>query len=91
MFPPNHKVIGKCSICGGDVVKNTGPMWMVGEPPPPTCMECGAIPAEYALPVIDMIPRPKPRYYWDTRMNIVLGKLKNIDYVYRDKNFFTKW
>jgi hypothetical protein len=50
-----NNVIGKCSICGGDVVGFTG-IWMAVIPPPPAqCTSCGAVEAGT---VIKMTPAP---------------------------------
>lgn len=55
-----YNVIGTCSICGGDVVAYTG-IWMsVAPPSPPSCRNCGAVPAASQAPVIPMVPRRYP-------------------------------
>lgn len=36
--------IGRCSICGGDVVGETGAWGSVLPPPPARCESCGAWP-----------------------------------------------
>lgn len=47
--------IGRCSICGGDVMAWHG-VWMATIPPPPAkCASCGAIPAG-ADDTIEMVP-----------------------------------
>lgn len=48
-----QKIIGTCSLCGGDVVDGL-PDWMttgIGEPTRPTCQKCGAT---RKYPVIEM-------------------------------------
>jgi hypothetical protein len=54
------RVIGTCSLCGGDVVAYEG-IWMsVLPPPPPTCSGCRAV-KRGTKPVIDMEPSaPSP-------------------------------
>lgn len=53
MFP-NEQVIGRCSICGGEVTVPV--MWWGVIPPTPTCSKCGATEAKAAGPVIPMVP-----------------------------------
>lgn len=54
-IPPNHTVIGTCSICGGSVI--TPAVWMGVNPPPQTCSRCGAHASnDHGLPVIPMTP-----------------------------------
>lgn len=38
----SEKKIGRCSICGGDVVGWDGAWFGVQPPPPPHCTKCGA-------------------------------------------------
>ena len=53
--------IGRCSICGGDVMAHVGP-WMGTVPPgPPCCASCGAVDARSDR-VIPMSPRPVQRF-----------------------------
>lgn len=40
----SQQVIGKCSICGGDVVAWQGVWHGVNPPPGPKCTNCGAVP-----------------------------------------------
>lgn len=47
------KVIGSCSICGGDVEAYSGPWMSTEPPPPPTCRSCGAVSTAHK-PVIPM-------------------------------------
>lgn len=61
------RILGECSICGGDV---TVPdiFWSV-VPPTPTCEKCGAIPRGFRR-VIPMVPRRDPykekkEYKWE--------------------------
>lgn len=50
-------VIGRCSICGGNVTRPQS--WlMVGPPPPPRCDSCGSV-ARNQHPLVDMV-RPEP-------------------------------
>ena len=51
---PNESVIGRCSICGGDVVTHTGAWWGIN-PPIPYCVSCGAV-EDKGLPEIKMRP-----------------------------------
>lgn len=53
--PPNHNVIGSCSICSGPVVVPTH--WAAIVPPTPYCASCGAVRSTHG-PVIDMKPAP---------------------------------
>lgn len=46
-----NKVIGSCSICGGNVVVPTS--WYGVYPPEPTCETCGAV-KKRSLPVVEM-------------------------------------
>lgn len=50
---PNKRIIGQCSICGGNVVVPTV-CWSVN-PPVPICESCGAV-KRNELPVIPMVP-----------------------------------
>lgn len=51
----NKQIVGRCSICGGDV--ETYVFWMGVTPPPVTCRKCGATKDDTAhLPVVPMIP-----------------------------------
>lgn len=52
----NHRAIGRCSHCGGDVVVPL--VWHGINPPVPTCTRCGAT-KRNDLPVIDMDPPPR--------------------------------
>lgn len=54
-----NKVIGRCSICNGNVV--VPDVWMGVIPPTPTCSSCGATKSiNDHLPVIEMTPSNKP-------------------------------
>jgi NAD-dependent SIR2 family protein deacetylase len=65
--------IGRCSICGGNVM--AWQAWASVDPPPaPECAQCGAV-AEDRGPVIPMKPRttrygepvpPPSRYWWQS-------------------------
>lgn len=56
-----NNVIGRCSICGGNVT--IPEVWMSTRRPVPRCENCGAV-ADNGLPVIRMIPR-KSREFRD--------------------------
>lgn len=49
-----HRVVGTCSICGGQVT--VPQVWMGTVPPVPTCNKCYATAAPPELPVLPMIP-----------------------------------
>jgi len=49
------RIIGRCSICGGNVVAPTG--YLSTLPPVPTCQSCGATASRPELPVVPMEPR----------------------------------
>jgi hypothetical protein len=49
-----YEVIGKCSICGGDVEGFVGP-WYGTTPPRAHCRSCGAVEARNTT-VIPMVP-----------------------------------
>lgn len=53
-----NRILGRCSKCKGNVV--TPEAWMAITPPPMTCEKCGAVSADEHLPVIPMVPAPKP-------------------------------
>jgi len=58
----NHRRIGSCSLCGGDVVIPEG--WMSILPPRPTCRKCHAT-AKPSGPVIPMeAPAQRSAPYW---------------------------
>ncbi len=59
-----EKVIGRCSICGGQVVQVL--VWLgVGPPPEAYCKSCGAI-RKSNLPTIPMeSPNGRDRAGWD--------------------------
>lgn len=74
MSVSDYTRIGRCSICGGDVMAFTGMFYMSTVPPgPPSCSQCGArqemqtwISCPTAVeaghdPVIQMEPRRVPR------------------------------
>lgn len=44
--------IGKCSLCGGDVVGYVGVWMSVSPPPPPRCTSCGAGLASDVIPMV---------------------------------------
>jgi hypothetical protein len=48
-----NKIVGRCSICGGNVTLPD--VWMGIHPPVPTCQSCGAT-KKSDLPVIPMTP-----------------------------------
>lgn len=50
----SEQTIGRCSICGGDVVGHVGAWWATIPPPPAKCSQCGAV--EARGPVIQMVP-----------------------------------
>ncbi len=50
-----EKIIGSCSICGGDVWRYIGPWYAIVPPPPPKCISCGAT---MRAGVIAMTPKP---------------------------------
>jgi len=61
MSVSDYTRIGRCSICGGDVMAFTGMFYMSTVPPgPPSCSQCGAVEAGHD-PVIQMEPRRVPR------------------------------
>jgi len=68
----NYRVIGVCSICGGDVTIFDGP-WGGMQPPVASCASCGAIRQEDRGPVIPMVPR------WPRRPNDQYWLLKPTD------------
>lgn len=47
------KIIGSCSICGGQVTIPES--WMGTPPPVPSCVACGAVKRTTNLPTIEMI------------------------------------
>ncbi len=55
--------IGRCSLCGGTVVKDLGPYWSV-VPPVAHCQACGAVEAapERVVPMTRPLPPNWPRY-----------------------------
>ena len=56
-------IVGKCSNCGGNVVK-AGLLVMHMFPPPPTCQACGATQQKGELPVVPMNPPVPPTRPW---------------------------
>ena len=61
----NERVVGRCSICGGEVVIPTV-FWSVVQPIP-TCKSCGAVMRNQG-PVIPMVPIAAPKKNrWDYR------------------------
>lgn len=60
MCPYNVKIIGQCSICGGNVVVPV--VWWSVVPPQPYCVNCGATKRD-DRPVIPMVPNPR-RNIW---------------------------
>ena len=48
--------IGRCSLCGGDVVAFRGAWGGITPPPPARCSSCGAV-EDDGLPTIKMQPR----------------------------------
>ena len=65
-----NKVIGKCSLCGGEVCVPKA--WHGTHPPTPTCRQCHAV-AEVAGPVIPMKPAPQQQQLLD-----MLAKLPQV-------------
>lgn len=61
---PNEQVIGRCSICGGDVVCHQGAWWGT-IPPVPHCVSCGAV-QDNRGPVIPMRPAGTRTRVWIT-------------------------
>ena len=57
-----NQVIGRCSICGGEVVGHVGAWWATIPPPPAKCSSCGAV--EARGPVIPMVPARHPASAW---------------------------
>lgn len=53
------RVIGTCSLCGGQVCVPT--MWGAIIPPTPTCQQCGAVAASHG-PLIPM-RQPEQKLY----------------------------
>lgn len=53
----DYRVIGACSLCGGEVVVPT--IWMGVTPPVPRCKKCDAVKAPQSLPVIPMKKQSK--------------------------------
>lgn len=51
MYRYNERIIGVCSICGGNVSVPT--LWWSTQAPQPTCSSCGAI-AQNRGPIIPM-------------------------------------
>ena len=49
------KLVGTCSICGGDVMGVRGGWTSVLPPPPDECSSCGAV---AGTDIIGMTPRP---------------------------------
>ena len=49
------RIVGRCSICGGNVTLPTYFASII--PPVPTCQSCGATAARPELPVVPMEPR----------------------------------
>ena len=59
----NH-CVGTCSLCGGQVMGYVGIWGSILPPPPPTCSQCGAVPAASVPPVIPMVPAPSgPQHF----------------------------
>ena len=54
MIGANQQRIGRCSICGGDVVLPI--VWMAIVPPHASCSRCGAVESASG-PVVPMQPR----------------------------------
>lgn len=48
------EIIGKCSLCGGDVYGHKGAWFAVIPPPLSRCSGCGAV--EKREPTIEMVP-----------------------------------
>jgi len=44
------RVLGSCSLCGGDVTTPT--TWSGTSPPEPTCRRCGAVAAKPVIPMV---------------------------------------
>jgi uncharacterized Zn finger protein len=65
-----YKTIGKCSLCGGNVVKHQG-AWMGVIPPRAHCDKCGAV--EDNAPVIKMKKPNSQRESNDPNKNLLLG------------------
>ena len=58
----NKQVIGRCSICGGNVTIPN--VWLGVIPPKPSCESCGAIKRDN-LPIIDMDPSYSSNRKWE--------------------------
>lgn len=65
--------IGRCSICGGNVMAHHGAWYGICPPPPPTCDSCGAVEAA-SDPVIPMSPRPARA--WSPYDNLTFYEMK---------------
>jgi hypothetical protein len=54
--------IGRCSLCGGAVVKETGPYWST-VPPVAHCSSCGATeaPPDRVIPMVPASPQRSPK------------------------------
>ncbi|HXP50981.1 MAG TPA: hypothetical protein VN922_13565 [Bacteroidia bacterium] len=64
-----YEIIGKCSICGGQVEAFVGP-WFGTTPPRARCKSCGAVEAR-STTVIPMVPSSHPRDDdWDYKKNL---------------------
>lgn len=48
--------VGRCSLCGGTVMHETGPLWTVGPWPEDRCASCGAV---RRRPTVEMEPGPR--------------------------------
>lgn len=51
--------IGVCGHCGGPVMREDGPLWLVGPWPRPSCGVCGATVQQMEDRVLPMNPRPE--------------------------------
>ena len=58
MIGNNERLVGTCSICGGEVVLPVV-YWIVVQPVP-ACKRCGAKTNQPKAPVIDMEPSKTP-------------------------------
>lgn len=71
---PNQR-IGECSICGGDVIGWVGAYWSTVPPPPPRCVNCGAVSAAHDS-VIPMRAKHGIRVGWDNLKSAVKTRLR---------------
>jgi hypothetical protein len=74
MLTSNNQIIGKCSICGGDVCCPA--VWWSTVAPIPTCVGCGAV-EDNDMPVMKMKHRGVIKNYTSTSIEIRTCSCRN--------------